>query len=177
MRSYNMHMGEPMASRLLKIALLVSVAIFLTVSALDNVTTPGAGYRVIKSVVSMEAAQQNPGAMWRAVASPAVVAFMFGLTVLAEALAACLCWLGAARLWGARRAGAAAFQRAKRYGLLGCGLSALLYHMAFLTIGGEWFRLWHSATTARLDQHAFYAFAASLLVMMFLNTQDGDAAE
>lgn len=165
-----------MASRLLKIALLAGVALFLTVSALDNITTPGAGYRVIKTAASMEAAPQLAGAMWRAVANPAVVAFMFGLTVLIEALAACLCWLGAARLWSARRAGAAAFQRAKRYGLLGCGLSALLYHMAFLTIGGEWFLMWHS-TTVRLDQHAFHAFAASLLVMMFLNTQDGDAAE
>ena len=55
-----------------------------------------------------------------------------------------LLWLGTLRLLAT--IGANGFMRAKTPAVVGLTLGLLLYMVGFVTIGGEWFAMWQSAT-------------------------------
>ena len=57
-----------------------------------------------------------------------------------------LAWWGGLRLARARREPAAAFNRAKGFAIAALSLSLLMWLVAFLSIGGEWFLMWQSKT-------------------------------
>ena len=55
-----------------------------------------------------------------------------------------LCWAGVAQLGQAWRRSVEEFNRAKRVGFMALTVSLLLWLIAFLAIGGEWFLMWQS---------------------------------
>jgi len=55
-----------------------------------------------------------------------------------------LCWIGALALARRLSADAAAFNRAKTLAVVGLTLGFLLWHVGFMSIGGEWFGMWQS---------------------------------
>ena len=89
--------------KIIKIILVAGTALLLTLAVLGNVTMPDVGVGAVKTAVGMETTFKHPGAMWRAITSPALVYTIFGCIVLVEAIAAALCWIGAARMWAARK--------------------------------------------------------------------------
>jgi predicted small integral membrane protein len=58
--------------------------------------------------------------------------------------AAVLLWLGTLRLLGT--IATAGFMRAGTLAVVGLTVGLLLYMVGFVTIGGEWFAMWQSAT-------------------------------
>jgi predicted small integral membrane protein len=156
--------------RMIKIVLVAGTALLLTLAVLGNVTMSDVGIGAVKTAVGMETTFKHPGAMWRAITSPGLVYAIFGLIVLVEAIAAALCWTGAARMWAARRDGAS-FQRAAGAARLGLGVTAALYFVGWLVIAGEWFEMWQSQQLNVLPD-AFRFFASAMLILFLVGEKE-----
>jgi len=61
----------------------------------------------------------------------------------------------------------AAFEAAKRIPVIALTLSLLMWLVAFIAVGGEWFLMWQSHTWNG-EQTAFRDFAIVGIVMLFL---------
>jgi predicted small integral membrane protein len=65
------------------------------------------------------------------------------------------------------------FNAAKRVPILGLTLSMLLWLVAFLSVGGEWFLMWQSRTWNG-EEAAFRTFAVVALVLLILMHPERD---
>jgi predicted small integral membrane protein len=86
---------------------------------------------------------------------------------LTESTCALACGYGAYRLFRARAAGPAVFYEAKIVATVGITLSLLLWLVAFLIVGGEWFYMWQSQHWNG-QSSAFRMFGIDGLVLVFL---------
>lgn len=75
------------------------------------------------------------------------------------------------RLARALRGSASAFHQAKRVAILGLTLSLLMWLIAFLAVGGEWFLMWQSKNWNGQDA-AFRMFAVIGIVLVILMQAD-----
>jgi len=130
--------------RLAKISLVAAVAAFATVVAFDNVTDYGTNFVFVQHVLSMDTIFPGSAIGYRAITSPALHHAAYALIIAAEAATAALCWIGVLALMRQRRAGAAAFNRAKAWSVAGLTLGFLTWQLGFMTVGGEWFGMWQS---------------------------------
>ncbi|MGD9843207.1 MAG: DUF2165 family protein [Steroidobacteraceae bacterium] len=156
--------------RVCKVVLVLSVGLFLTLAAINNLLGLDGAFGAVKGAVDMQATFKVPTLMWRAIESPALVWLCVAGIVIAELVGGLLCLWGAIRLWSAR-ATAAAFNSAKSTAIVGLSVCAILYGLGFLAIGGEWFMLWQNRGSPTLDE-AFRQFVWPMLVMIWLNTAD-----
>jgi predicted small integral membrane protein len=112
--------------------------------------------------------------MWRSISSPAVD-LVFYVTIIAwETVTAALLWWGIIRMLRALRLPAPAFNSAKSIPVLALTLSLLLWLVAFLDIGGEWFLMWQSHQWNG-QEAAFRNFAVIGIVFLLLLQPDIDA--
>lgn len=154
----------------IKIVLVAGVALFLTLAVLGNLSMSDVGFGAVKTAVGMETTFKHPAVMWRAVTSPALVYAIFGLIVLLEAIGAVLCWIGAARMWGARQ-DSGSFYRASGLARVGLGVTASLYFIGWLVIASEWFEMWQSQQLNVLPD-AFRIFGAAMLILLLVNEKE-----
>jgi predicted small integral membrane protein len=84
-----------------------------------------------------------------------------------------LCWWGGIQLARAVKAPAAVFQQAKNMAIAGLTLSLLMWLVAFLTIGAEWFLMWQSKTWNG-QEAAFRMFAIVGIVLILLVMKDDE---
>jgi predicted small integral membrane protein len=105
--------------------------------------------------------------MWRALPYPPVFHIFFLTIILTESTCAASCLYGAYRLFAARNATLTAFYQAKVIATMGITLSLLLWLVAFLIVGGEWFYMWQSKHWNGQDA-AFRMFGIDALVLVFL---------
>lgn len=157
--------------KIVKVLLVAGMALYLTLTVIDNVTMPQPGFGAVQAAVGMETTFKHPGAMWRAITNPLLIWVIFALIVFMEAVAATLCWIGAARLWAARGE-ARRFDDAKGTALLGLGITAAFYFIVFLVIGNEWFLMWQSQPMSLPLTISFRDFAAAILIVLFLDMPD-----
>jgi predicted small integral membrane protein len=153
-----------------KIALVAAMALLLTFTAVNNMLMPKAAFGAISMALGMQSTFMNPLAMWRAITDPLLLWTVYGIIVLAEAVAAVLCWLGALRLWNARGS-SQSFNLAKSTALLGLGITANFYLLGWLVFANEWFGMWQSQKMNVLPD-AFRLFAEAMLIMLWVNTPD-----
>ena len=66
-----------------------------------------------------------------------------------------------------------AFHSAKRVAIAALSLSLLMWLMAFLSVGGEWFLMWQSKTWNGQDA-AFRMFTVIGIVLLFLAQPDAE---
>jgi predicted small integral membrane protein len=156
--------------KLIKIVLVAGVALFLTLAVLGNVTMSDVAVGAVKTTVGMETTFKHPAVMWRAITSPMWVNAIYGLIVLAEAIAAALCWAGAFKLWAARK-DTIAFVRATGTARLGLGVTAAIYFIGWLVIASEWFEMWQSQQLNVLPD-AFRIFGSAMLILLLLNERE-----
>jgi predicted small integral membrane protein len=105
--------------------------------------------------------------MWRSIPSPLVHTAFYLSIICWETVTMILCWMGAVKLASALRGTAAAFESAKRFAIAGLTLSLLMWLVAFLSVGGEWFLMWQSKTWNGQDA-AFRMFTVVGIVLMLL---------
>jgi predicted small integral membrane protein len=133
-----------MTLRAAQLLLVAGVALFYTLILLNNTTDYGTNYEFVRHVMMMDSTFPENHAMWRAVNSPSMhTAFYLGI-IGWEAATMLLCWWGAVQLARALRGTAVAFEEAKRWASAGLTLGLLMWLVAFLSIGGEWFLMWQS---------------------------------
>jgi predicted small integral membrane protein len=133
-----------MILRWAKIALVAAVGSFNTIVALNNLTDYDSNYQFVRHTLTMDTTFPGNHLMWRAIQSPAV-STLFYVTIIAWEIATCLLlWWGVVRLIRAISGSAFEFDRAKSIPFVALTLSLLMWLVAFLTVGGEWFLMWQS---------------------------------
>ena len=111
--------------------------------------------------------------MWRAVNS-STIHTVFYLSIIAWEIATTLfCWWSVIRMARALRGSAAAFQQAKSTAVAALTLGLLMWLVAFLGVGGEWFLMWQSKTWNGQDA-AFRMFTVLGIILLLLALPDGE---
>jgi predicted small integral membrane protein len=125
----------------------------------------------VHHVLLMDTTFPGNHGMWRAIHPAAVqVAFYDGI-IGWEALTMVLAWIGAIQLARALPKPAAAFNRAKRWSVIALTLALLLWFVAFISVGGEWFLMWQSKIWNG-QEAAFRMFACIGIVFLLLAMPD-----
>jgi predicted small integral membrane protein len=160
-----------MTIRAAKILLLSAVALFYTVVVFNNITDYNSNYLFVYHVLSMDSTFPGNQAMWRAIHSPFIYRSFYLSIICWEALTALLTWAGAALLLRKLRGTATAFNRAKRLPVAALTLSMLMWLVAFLTVGAEWFLMWQSKTWNG-QEAAFRMFTVVGIILIVLVIPD-----
>jgi len=156
-----------MITRAAKLSLLAGIALFNTLVVFNNLTDFDSNYQFVRHVLSMDSTFPGNHAMWRALPSPAFhLAFYLGI-IAWEIATTILLWWSAVRLLRVIRLPAAIFNVAKRLGVMALTLSLLMWLVAFLSVGGEWFLMWQSHTWNGQEE-AFRMFAVVGLVLLIV---------
>jgi predicted small integral membrane protein len=136
--------GDSMTLRAAKLAMVFAVALYYTLLVFNNVTDYNSNYEFVRHVLLMDSTFPGNRGMWRALNQPAWHTAFYLSIIAWEFATMVLCWWGAVRLAQALRGTAVAFGRAKRISIFGLTLALLMWLVAFLTVGGEWFLMWQS---------------------------------
>ncbi|HEY2857494.1 MAG TPA: DUF2165 domain-containing protein [Terracidiphilus sp.] len=164
-----------MITRTAKLLLVGALALFHALVAFNNITDFDSNYQFVRHVLMMDSTFASSHTHWRAIDAPAIhIAFYASIIAWEAAIALLLGW-GAVRLARAVRGPVAAFNLAKRLAVLGLTLSLLMWLVAFLCVGGEWFLMWQSSIWNG-QQEAFRMFAVVALVLLIVIHGDSEAA-
>jgi predicted small integral membrane protein len=137
---------ESMITRTAQVLLVSAVALFYTLVAFNNLTDFDSNYQFVRHVLTMDSTFPGNRGMWRALNAPFWhLSFYFSI-IAWEILTTALCWWGAIGMLRALNKTQAAFQAAKRIPLAALTLGMLMWLVAFLSVGAEWFLMWQSHT-------------------------------
>jgi len=137
-------MRHVMALRASKVFLVFGIALFYMVLVLNNITDYGSNYEFVRHVLMMDSTFPGNHGMWRAINSPVVHTVFYIGIITWESVTMLLCWWGGVRLLKSYRADAAQFTAAQNVAVIALTTSLLMWLVAFLDVGGEWFLMWQS---------------------------------
>jgi predicted small integral membrane protein len=162
-----------MITRTAKLLLVAGVALFYALVVFNNLTDFDSNYQFVRHVLMMDSTLPGNQGMWRAIRSPGVH-FTFYLSIIAwEIVTTVLLWWGAIRLLRVLRGPATAFNFAKRAAVMALTLSLLMWLVAFLSVGAEWFLMWQSHTWNG-QEAAFRMFSVVGIVLLILLQPEAD---
>jgi len=156
-----------------KISLVFGVAIFYSFVVFNNVTDYDSNYQFVRHTLMMDTTFPGNHGMWRAIDSPALHTVFYISIIAWETLTMALCWWGGFRLLKACRGSAAVFERAKSVAVAALTLSLLMWLVAFLAVGGEWFLMWQSASWNG-QVAAFRMFTVVGIVLLLVAQRESD---
>jgi predicted small integral membrane protein len=158
-------------TRLSKTALTASIAFFATLVAFGNITDYGSNFEFVRHVLMMDTIFPNATIHYRAINSPTLHHAFYILIIAAETLTAILCWIGTFAMLGRLGTDARSFNRSKKWAIGGLAFGFLVWQVAFLSIGGEWFGMWMSQTWNGIES-AFRFFITIICVLIFVSMPD-----
>jgi predicted small integral membrane protein len=133
-----------MITRTAKLLLLAAIALFYTLVVFNNTTDFDSNYQFVRHVLMMDTTFPGNRGMWRALDAPFWhLGFYFSM-IAWEIATMVLSWWGAVVLFHKLRRPAAEFNAAKRIPIAALTAGMLMWLVAFLTVGGEWFLMWQS---------------------------------
>jgi len=162
-----------MTLRTIKLLLVFGVAIFYSLVVFNNITDYGSNYEFVRHVMMMDSTFPGNRGMWRAINTPLLHTAFYVSIIIWEMITMLLCWWGGFRMVQALRGTATAFQHAKRVSIAALTLGLLMWLVAFLAVGGEWFLMWQSKTWNGQDA-AFRMFAVVGIVLLLVAQPDVD---
>jgi predicted small integral membrane protein len=162
-----------MTQRAIKSVLVFGVAVFYSLVVFNNITDYGSNYEFVRHVLMMDSTFPGNRGMWRAIHSPLLHTAFYLSIITWETITMLLCWWGGFRMARAFDGPAAAFQQAKRVSIAALTLSLLMWLVAFLAVGGEWFLMWQSKTWNGQDA-AFRMFTVVGIVLLLVVQPDAD---
>ncbi|HEY5256297.1 MAG TPA: DUF2165 domain-containing protein [Acidobacteriaceae bacterium] len=133
-----------MITRIAKLSLLAGIVLFYSLVVLNNLTDFNSNYQLVRHVLMMDTTIPGNHGMWRALTSPAADYSFYIAIIVWEMVTAILLWLGWVALLRAIRSPAPQFEAAKRIPIIALTLSLLMWLVAFISVGGEWFLMWQS---------------------------------
>jgi predicted small integral membrane protein len=163
-----------MIVRLSKCALLLGVALFYSLVVLNNTTDYDSNYQFVRHTLMMDTTFPGNHGMWRAIHSPVLHTLFYLSIIFWETLTTVLCWWGAVNMARSLRASAEAFQRAKTIAIAALTIGCLMWFVAFLCVGGEWFLMWQSPKWNG-QEAAFRMFTVVGLILFYLAAPESDA--
>jgi predicted small integral membrane protein len=162
-----------MILRIAKLSLVAALALFHFLVVFNNLTDFDSNYQFVRHVLMMDTTLPGNHGMSRALTSPAFhLSFYLGIIAWELVTTILLGW-GGLRLLRALRLPATEFNAAKGMAFGALTLSLMIWLVAFLTIGGEWFLMWQSHIWNGQDA-AFRNFAVVGLVLLILMQPDMD---
>ncbi len=170
---YDSRPRRKVIQRLSKIALVGAVAFFYTLVVFNNLTDYGSNYAFVHHVLLMDSIFPGNHGVWRAVHPLWLHALFYDSIIGWEAITMLLTWAGAWKLLRALNGTAAAFQRAKSWAIAGLTLGLLMWFVAFLSVGGEWFLMWQSHLWNG-QEAAFRMFVVVGLILLLLAMPEAD---
>ena len=135
-----------MILRAAKASLVFGVAVFYTILVFNNLTDYDSNYQFVRHVLMMDSTFPGNHGMWRALDSPAWHTAFYLAIIAWESFTMVLCWWGTARLAKALRGTTGEFRKAATVAIAALTSSLLMWLIAFLSVGGEWFLMWQSKT-------------------------------
>ena len=158
-----------MVTRTAKILLLGALALMYTLIVFDNLTDFDSNYQFVRHVLMMDSTFPGNHGMWRALPQPRVH-LAFYLSIIAwEIATTVLLWWGLTALIRTLDSPVATFNRAKRVAVIALTLSSLMWLLAFLTVGAEWFLMWQShAWNGQEAGFRMFEVVAIVLVILLL---------
>ena len=153
--------------RLAKVLLVFGVAVFYTLVVFNNITDYGSNYEFVRHVLMMDSTLPNNHGMWRAINSPGVHTAFYLSIIAWEFVTMLLCWWGGFRLAKMLSASVRDFESAKGVAIAALTLSLLMWLVAFLSIGGEWFLMWQSKSWNG-QEAAFRMFTCVGIVLLLV---------
>ncbi|WP_348264483.1 DUF2165 domain-containing protein [Telmatobacter sp. DSM 110680] len=162
-----------MITRSAKLLLLAGVALYYTLVVFNNLTDFNSNYEFIQHVLSMDSTSPGNHGMWRAMSSPGMHLLFYWLIIVWELITAILAWWGLWNLVRALRRPANAFNAEKRLAIMALTLSLLMWLVAFIDVGGEWFLMWQSHTWNGQEE-AFRMFVIVGFAMLLILQSDDD---
>jgi predicted small integral membrane protein len=162
-----------MTLRTIKLSLVFGVAIFYSLVVFNNITDYGSDYEFVRHVMMMDSTFPGNRGMWRAIKPPLLHTVFYLSIITWETITMLLCWWGGFRLARALSGTALAFHQAKRISIAALTLSLLMWLVAFLAVGGEWFLMWQSKTWNGQDA-AFRMFTVVGIVLLLVAQQDAE---
>jgi len=148
-----------------QVGLTLTMAGYYLLVAFNNVADYGTNFEYVRHVMSMDSISANSHVAWHAIRSAGIHHIAYWGIIAWEGLAGVLCAVGGARM--ALRVKSEEFKGAKTNALGGLWVGALLWALAFLTIGGEWFQMWQSPTWNG-QVAAFRMFTVNGVVLLLL---------
>ncbi len=153
--------------RVSKCALMFGVTLFFSLVVFNNTTDFDSNYQFVRHVMMMDSTFPGNHGLWRAMAQPQLhVAFYLSI-ILWESLTCIFCWWGLVRLLRRMREPAVVFDRAKSVAIGALTLGCMLWFVAFIDVGGEWFLMWQSKIWNGQDA-AFRMFVVLGLILIFM---------
>jgi predicted small integral membrane protein len=162
-----------MILRLAKTLLVAAVAFFYTLVVFNNLTDYGPNYAFVHHVLLMDTTFPGNHGMWRAIHPLWMQAAFYDGIICWEAMTMLLLWAGAVQLLRAVGKPAPAFQEAKTLAIGGLTVSLLMWFVAFLSVGGEWFLMWQSHTWNG-QEAAFRMFLVVGVILLLLVMREGE---
>jgi predicted small integral membrane protein len=137
-------MRDVVALRVSKAVLVFAIALFYTILVLNNITDYGSNYEYVRHVLMMDSTFPGNHVMWRAVNSPLIHTLFYIGIIAWESVTMLLCWWAGVRLLTSHHADRAQFAAALNLAVIALTSSLLMWLVAFLDVGGEWFVMWQS---------------------------------
>jgi len=162
-----------MITRSAKLLLLMGIALFYTLVVFNNLTDFDSNYQFVRHVLMMDSTFPGNHGLWRALRSPDLHLCFYFSIIAWEIATTILLWWSAFRLLRALRLPVADFNAAKRVAVMALTLSMLMWLVAFLSIGAEWFLMWQSRTWNG-QEAAFRMFMVVGVVLLILLQPDTD---
>ena len=162
-----------MITRMAKALLLAGLGIFYALMVFNNLTDFDSNYQFVRHVLAMDSTFPGNHGMYRALSSPTWDLAFYSSIIAWEIATTILLWWGFAKLLEARHLVASKFNAAKRIPIMALTLSLLMWLVAFLSVGGEWFLMWQSHDWNG-QQAAFRNFAVVGIVFLVMLQPDTD---
>ena len=160
-----------MNSRLIKILLSASVAVYISIVCFNNIFDYDSNFPFVRMVASMDDTFSKERNGWRAINKLWLHHALFIFIIIWEIIVATLLWIGVYKMFRTIKTPAAAFKTAKRHTAFGLALGVLLWFTVFIAIGGEWFLMWQSKTW-NAQTTAFFLTGSFLLFLIHHNQED-----
>jgi predicted small integral membrane protein len=165
-----------MTIRLSKALLLFALGFYYALVVFNNTNDYNSNLTFVRHVLLMDTTYPGNHGMWRAIHSPAVPLLFFVSIVCWETLTGVLLWVAGFRLIFNLRTSAATFNGAKKLGVVALTLSMVMWLVAFLSVGNEWFLMWQSKEwSGEVAAQHMFAVVGILLLYLVMPDVEGQA--
>lgn len=125
-----------------KVLLLISMALYFTIVVFNNLVDYGTNFEFVRHVLSMDTTFQDSDLMWRSITTSWVHHLFYWVIIAWETVAAVFLWIGTVK--GFKFLKTEKFEKSLNMGIVGLFIGLLLWLLAFMVVGGEWFAMWQS---------------------------------
>jgi predicted small integral membrane protein len=160
-------------TRIAKVVMVASLALFALLITFDNLTDYDTNYAFVWHVLSMDTTFPGNALLYRRITSPALWQVGYALIILGEGLSGTALAVATVFLAWRLRSDRASFNHAKRFVIIGAAFGFLVWFFGFMVVGGEWFSMWQSPMWNG-QEAAFRFYMTILAVLIFVNQPDGE---